>query len=311
MHKTVIIRKATALLWLFALTFVLFTACAAGPSAGQKAAETAVAEPAAAPAPADKNRLDLKYDPKHLIFLLIGQSNMEGLPGPDRAEDVAVDPRIHVLAYNNSQAKRRQYNKWYPAKPPLHSDYLGIGPGDYFGKTLIAMLPEGYTIGLVPCGIAGVDIDFFRKNVVSKRRNEFFIPPDNQASGAYEWVLERARLAAETGTIAGILFHQGESDSGQRVWLDKVSEMVADLRTDLGIPDLPFLAGELYYKGACAGHNSLVRKLSGLISNCHVISAKGLNGVDQFHFDLEGQRELGKRYAETMYGLLNLDTENE
>ncbi|MBN2534748.1 MAG: hypothetical protein JXB88_17820 [Spirochaetales bacterium] len=247
----------------------------------------------------------LNYDPNRLIFLLIGQSNMEGVPKPE-PRDKEENPRIFVLAYQNSTRQKRQYNQWYIASPPLHSSSLGMGIGDYFAKTLIQGLPEKYSIGLVPCGISGVDIDFFRKNIVSSRRNEFRIPPDNKWDGAYEWVIQRARLARKAGVITGIIFHQGESDAGQMVWLDKVNEMVTDLRNDLETGDIPFLAGELYYKGACAGHNRIIQQIPGRVSNSYVISAEGLDGVDSFHFDLEGQRELGRRYGQVMLEILDL-----
>ncbi|MBN1697427.1 MAG: hypothetical protein JW881_07930 [Spirochaetales bacterium] len=249
--------------------------------------------------------IDLDYDPNRLVFLLIGQSNMEGVPKPE-AVDMEENPRIFVLAYQNSPRQKRLYDQWYIATPPLHSSSLGVGIGDYFAKTLIKGLSEKYSIALVPCGISGVDIDFFRKGVVSKRRKEFRIPPDNHWDGAYEWVIERARLAQKAGRIAGIVFHQGESDAGQSVWLDKVDEMVTNLRNDLETGDIPFVAGELYYKGPCAGHNRIIQRVPDRISNSRVVSAEGLNGVDQFHFDLEGQREIGKRYGEAMLELLDL-----
>lgn len=245
-------------------------------------------------------------DGQTLVFLLLGQSNMEGKPKP-QAEDLKKDARIQVLAYQDNAAQGRTYNKWYTASPPLHSSWAGLGPGDYFAKTLIDALPENYSIGLVPCGISGVDIDFFRKGVVSSRRNEFSIPPDNSWDGAYEWVLQRARLAQEKGRIAGVLLHQGESDAGQSVWLDKVKEIMTDLRSDLDIPDLPLLVGELYYDGPCAGHNGVIAKIPSKIDNAYVVSAKGLKGLDQFHFDLDGQRELGRRFAEAMIPLLELE----
>jgi len=37
-----------------------------------------------------------------------------------------------------------------------------------------------------------------------------------------------------------------------------------------------------------------------------LISASGLNGIDTFHFDLPGQRELGKRYGTAMQQALTL-----
>jgi hypothetical protein len=43
-----------------------------------------------------------------------------------------------------------------------------------------------------------------------------------------------------------------------------------------------------------------------VIPNAHVVSAEGLNGTDMYHFDLVGQRELGKRYGEKMQEVLTL-----
>jgi hypothetical protein len=237
-------------------------------------------------------------DPNFYVFLLIGQSNMEGAPRPE-AIDRELNENVKVLAYDNCAGLGRTYNEWYTAAPPLHSCGGGVGPGDYFAKTLVAQNP-GKAIGLVPCAISGVDIDFFRKGVISTRRNEFRIPPDNQREGAYEWVLERARIAQQSGRIRGILFHQGESDTGQSVWVEKVREMVSDLRTDLELGDVPFLAGEVLYGGCCSSHNPIVNRLPAQIPNGFVISADGLAGMDEAHFDLAGQRTLGARYGERM-----------
>src|SRR5262245_48060817 len=98
------------------------------------------------------------------VFLLIGQSKMEGQPKA-QAEDQTTDERIKVLAYDNCSNLSRTYNEWYTAAPPLHSCYAGVGPGDYFARAMAAAYPDK-TIGLVPCAISGVDIDFFRKGVV-------------------------------------------------------------------------------------------------------------------------------------------------
>jgi hypothetical protein len=231
------------------------------------------------------------------LFLLFGQSNMEGTPRPE-ADDLAENPRVQVLAYTN--CGDRKYNEWYAARPPLHSCGMGVGPGDQFGKAMAEAWPND-TIGLVPAAIAGVDIDFFRKGVVSKRRSEFRIPPDNARSGAYEMLVEKAKLAQQRGKIRGILFHQGESDTGNGEWPGKVAEVVRDLRADLGLgEDIPFVAGEVLYSGCCASHNPLVARLPKEVPNGYVVSAEGLQGMDSAHFDLAGQRELGRRYAKVV-----------
>lgn len=270
------------------LLSILLCACSSGVT--QTSPATGEAPPAApreaAPSPDDMQ-----------IFLLFGQSNMEGTPKPE-AEDSAENPRVRVLAYTNCAG--REYNHWYTATPPLHSCGFGVGPGDHFGKAMAEAWPND-TIGLVPAAIAGVDIDFFRKGVVSKRRNEFRIPPDNARSGAYEMLVEKARLAQQSGKIRGILFHQGESDTGNGEWPGKVAEVVRDLRADLGLGlDVPFVAGEVLYSGCCASHNPLVGKLPKEVPNAYVVSAEGLQGMDNAHFDLAGQRELGRRYAKAV-----------
>jgi hypothetical protein len=246
-------------------------------------------------------------DPGFCVFLLIGQSNMEGVPLPE-PQDLLPHPRVEVLAYDNVVG--REYNQWHVATPPLHSGGTGVGPGDYFAKTLIEQLPDKCRVGLVPCGIKGVDIDFFRKGVVSKRRPEFPIPPDNHWAGAYEWVISRAKLAQEVGVIRGILFHQGESDSEQTIWMERVAELVRELRRELGLGEtVPFLVGELCHSGACASHNEHICQLPQRIANTFVVSAEGLTGIDRFHFDLPSQRELGRRYGRVMLEALGLSTQ--
>jgi hypothetical protein len=237
-----------------------------------------------------------------MVFLLMGQSNMAGAPQPEE-RDEAVNPRVVVLAYEDCPRLGRVHDAWYPAKPPLHNCYGGVGPGDYFGKALADAYPNA-TIGLVPLAINGAEIDMFRKGVVSRRREEFRIPPDNHWQGAYEWAIERARTAQRSGTIRGILFHQGESDTGNPEWVGKVKGLVADLRADLGLVRAPFVAGELLYRGCCDSHNVLVAELPHAIENARVVSARGLEHLDTAHFDLASQRELGGRYGAAMIELL-------
>jgi hypothetical protein len=256
-------------------------------------------------------------DPNFFIFLTFGQSNMEGFPAPE-AQDLVENPRVRVLAYDNCAGTGRVYNQWYTAAPPLHSCRSALGPGDYFGKTLAAALPDNVTIGIVGNAISGVDIDFFRKGVRSTRRDSFRIPPDNAKASAYDMIIERGRLAQQVGVIKGILFHQGESDAGQPnrdQWVGKVQEIVADLRADLAIGNVPFLAGELLYAdqngGAGDAMNPLVGMLPSLIPGAAVVSAQGLSedpSDAQFnlHFGVVAQRELGRRYGQVMLEALGL-----
>jgi len=220
------------------------------------------------------------------VFLLLGQSNMAGYPTP-LASDKVEDDRILVLDYDS--------NQWRVAVPPLHESWNNaIGPGDWFSKTIVDRIPEGDTIGLIPCAISGEKIETFMKNIGSK----------------YDWIIQRSRIAQQSGgVIEGMLFHQGESNNGDTNWPNNVNTFVTDLRTDLSLGNIPFLAGELLYSGGCAGHNVLVNQLPNVVSNCYVISAEGLvvDPADtqwNLHFSHDSQVTLGKRYAQKMIEVL-------
>ncbi|MEY4547015.1 MAG: hypothetical protein RL685_3210 [Pseudomonadota bacterium] len=265
--------------------------------------------------PVEEPPLPPGVDPNFFIFLLIGQSNMEGAPASEQ-QDRATNERVKVLALRDCPQRGQARNQWYTAAPSLHTCGNTLGPGDYFAKTLADALPN-VTIGLVPDAIAGVDIDIFRKGVVSQRRGEFFLPPDNQRNSAYETVVERLLLAQQVGVIKGILFHQGESDAAngtlQNAWPGKVQGLVQDIRTDLGLGNVPFLAGELLANGApqngCCGNamNPRVNALPNLLPNAFVVPGTGLGvQTDGLHYDVAGQREFGRRYAQVMLDALGL-----
>jgi hypothetical protein len=229
-------------------------------------------------------------EPEFHVFLLLGQSNMAGYPKA-LPEDKVKDERVLVLGFDDNPATGRRKDEWDVACPPLHDSWNNaLGPGDYFGKTMIEHVPDGGTIGLVPCAISGERIETFMKSGGSK----------------YDWIIHRARIAQQSGgVIKGIIFHQGESNNGDPSWPHKVKTLVEDLRKDLGIGGVPFIAGELLYSGNCAGHNTLVNQLPSIISNCYVVSANGLvvdpsDTTWNLHFSRDSQVILGKRYAEKM-----------
>ena len=233
--------------------------------------------------------------PKFHVFLLLGQSNMAGYPKAQDADKVKNE-RIRVLGFDACAATGRQLDKWDVAVAPLHECWNGaLGPGDYFAKTIIDKIPAGDTIGLVPCAISGEKIETFLKVGGSK----------------YTWIVQRAKLAQQAGgVIEGMLFHQGESNTGDSTWPGKVNTLVTDLRAELGIGNVPFLAGELAYDGGSATHNTQVNRLPTVVTNAFVVSASGLalDPADtqwHLHFGHDAQVTFGKRYAAKMIEALH------
>lgn len=237
------------------------------------------------------------------IYLMFGQSNMEGA-GTIEAQDRIVNPRVWALQDLDCPNLGRSYGNWYPAAPPLNRCWSGLGPGDSFGKMLGEKAPDHVTIGLVNASVSGCNIFIYKKGCPDG------LDPISQGipfNCGYSWLLDLANKALEVGVIKGIIFHQGETNNTDPQWKYTVQQIMADLKSDLDLGDIPFLAGELLYSefnSCCSAHNVEINKLPGIIPNAHVISATGLPGVDYAHFTSASYRTLGQRYAAKMLYLV-------
>lgn len=256
-------------------------------------------------------------DPNFHIYLMFGQSNMEG-QGPIEAQDRVTNPRVKLLQDQTCSNLNRTYGTWYTAAPPLVRCWGRVGPGDSFGKTMAENTPSNITIGIVNTSVGGCDIALFQKGApigrqIAPGQGNADIP--TQFDGGYAWMLDLAKKAQTAGVIKGILFHQGETNTNDQTWKNKVKGIVENLKADLGLGDIPFLAGELLYtnnggpeRGCCASHNTEINKLPELIPNAHIISASGLQGQDVAHFTTAAYRAFGIRYATKMLELVSTTT---
>jgi alpha-L-fucosidase 2 len=119
-----------------------------------------------------------------------------------------------------------------------------------------------------------------------------------------------AKLAQKDGVIKGILLHQGESNTNDREWPNKVKDVYENLLKDLNLKadEVPLIAGEVVHadqKGVCASMNRIINDLPKTIPTAHVVSSAGCAATsDRLHFSAAGYREFGKRYAEVMLPLL-------
>jgi hypothetical protein len=250
------------------------------------------------------------------VFLALGQSNMEGFPGLEERDKAPVDERFQVLAAVDFPNLRREKGHWYPAVPPLSRPNAGIGPSDYFGRTLVAGIPakSKIKVGVVNVAVPGCKIELFDKYHYASYAETAPGWMKGVIAGyggnPYQHLVDMARLAQKDGVIKGILLHQGESNTGDKEWAGKVKAVYDNLLKDLNIKakDVPLLAGEVVHadqKGVCASMNAIIADLPKVIPTAHIISSAGCTArPDNLHFNPEGYRELGKRYAEKMLPLL-------
>ncbi len=85
---------------------------------------------------------------------------MEG-PGRIEEQDKTVDNRFQVLAAVDCPDLSRIKGTWYPAVPPLCRCNTCLSCADYFGRTMVANLPEKIKVGVVNVTEAGCKIELF------------------------------------------------------------------------------------------------------------------------------------------------------
>ena len=261
-----------------------------------------------------------EVDPNFYIYICFGQSNMEG-NAQWEAQDVGnVDPRFQMLAtcnFNNTTPKRTLGN-WYTAECPIVSPVGKLGPSDYFGRTMVANLPENCKVGVIAVAMGGSPIEMFDKDLYQQKYqdnyNEWWaqIARNYYGENPYGRIIEMAKKAQKVGVIKGILLHQGESNNGDETWPGMVKKIYKDMLHDLGLraSDVHIYVGETEYEnmgGGCSWHNHVVAKIPEVIPTGHVVSAEGIpgNGTDPWHFSAAGYREFGRRYAEKVLDVMN------
>ena len=220
------------------------------------------------------------------LYLLIGQSNMSGRDASTINQQI-TNPR--VLALNGE-------NQWVVAKEPLHERGGGIGPGIPFALEMLRG-DDATTIGIIPCAIGGTALSRWVKG-----------------GDLYEKAIVRARAAMENGTLKGVLWHQGESDTKKKENADsyqaRLTQMFADLRADLGQPNVPIVVGQLGtflttekfpYAETVRG---AIKNVSETVPNVGFADSVDLKDKgDALHFSAAAQNTFGTRYAAAMKDL--------
>lgn len=244
---------------------------------------------------------------KFHVFLLMGQSNMAGgikkhQPGHLLPEDKIPVPHIVQVKTNIANVKKLY---WFPAAHPLHvrpGRPNSFGLGIPFAKEYLKKHP-GVTVGLLPTAYGGKRIDLLKKG-----------------TALYRGSISKAQWAMETGTIKGVLWHQGESDTvteeRANTYEGKLHKLIADVREDLKMPDLPFIVGDLGQLFGIGENNpnpdpervaninkvrNALKSVPDKVKNTACVSTVGLTYVDTpkcTHFDRKSYITLGERYCE-------------
>ena len=227
-------------------------------------------------------------------FLLIGQSNMAGRGFPSE-----VDP------IENKSIKVMRNGRWWPMYVPVNPDRVtaGINLAESFADAYAK--EHDVEVGLIPCADGGTSLDQWVEGGL-----------------LYDNAVLHARLAQRTSTIAGVLWHQGESDCYAPLYPhyeEKLTKILTALRRDLDLYDVPFLLGGL--GEYLADHpwrdedgnlvftnyvhvNAALKAIAEAQPMTGYVPSDGLKGnPDHMHFSAAALREFGLRYYDVFSSL--------
>jgi enterochelin esterase-like enzyme/lysophospholipase L1-like esterase len=263
-------------------------------------------------------RMQAAVDPNFYIFLCFGQSNMEGAARPEAQDLKSPGPRFLLMPAVDDPQRGRRMGEWCEAVAPLCRPNTGLTPADWFGRTLVASLPEHIKIGVIHVAIGGIKIEGFMPDKIAdyvKTEAPGWMKGMLEAydNNPYERLVTLAKKAQQDGVIKGILMHQGESNTGDPEWAKKVQKVYDNLCSDLQLKpeEVNLFAGNIVQadgKGVCIGCKKQIDELPLTLHTSQVISSDGCtNASDRLHFDAAGYRELGCRYGEAVARFLGYE----
>jgi hypothetical protein len=220
------------------------------------------------------------------VFILAGQSNMAGR-GMVEPQDTIPNERILTI---NSKGEL------ILAKEPLHfyePTLAGLDCGLSFAKELLTQVPNNINIVLIPTAVGGSSI------------SQWLGDSTFRSVKLYSNFTSKVNLAKQYGQIKGILWHQGESDSNEKnipVYGERLQTLFSKFRKTVDDNNLSILIGEL---GSYSENKTNWLKINEQINTYakkdkHVVvvpTADFVDKGDKIHFNSEGQRTLGKRFA--------------
>ncbi|MBQ8431354.1 MAG: sialate O-acetylesterase [Clostridia bacterium] len=236
-------------------------------------------------------------------FLLIGQSNMAG-----RGEFTDVEP------IKNKNCRMLRMGRWQTMSEPINPDRAILSGLYHSGVCLAASFADAVAkanackVGLIPCADGGTRLNQWMPGEI-----------------LYDHAVMMTKLALRTSKLAGILWHQGESDCNNQELVDSYKDrfltMITSLRRDLGAEAVPVIIGELselidpehYGRGVRIPQmNENFHAIAKELPLCSVVSSKGLTlKADGIHFDSVSLREFGLRYAKAYEGLSTIFQKGE
>ncbi|MEO1616568.1 MAG: sialate O-acetylesterase [Planctomycetota bacterium] len=241
------------------------------------------------------------------VYLLAGQSNMDGRGLVSELPASHAKPvKEAILFYRNEKAATEGWRTLVPgfSVPPGYKGGLPsttFGPEIGFARAMLQTNPE-QKLALIKGSQGGTSLraDW---NPGVKDDVESQGPQYRDFIKTIQVATEQLMKRGDSISIRGLLWHQGESDrkSSTPVYRRRLKQLIARLREDVGVPDLPVVVGEVFDNGQRDSVRAAIQAVAGASPSVGLVSSDGTTTSDPgTHFDTKSQLLLGQRYAEAM-----------
>lgn len=239
---------------------------------------------------------NIPYD----VIVVAGQSNTHAGLGLNRKIDIS-DGNIFQLGRIGFFDRAI-----IPANEPLHHHTAGdsrIGFALTFAKLFYEKAQEKRPILIIPCGFGGTSIP------KDWSENDFL----------YQDMIERTKFVLKKfpkSNLKSILWHQGESDVGNRNYASLLDNFINRVRVDLDI-NVPFIVGGMvpFWVANASSRieqQNIIKNTPLRVDNTNYadpeipfVIKKEDDLFDEIHYDANGQRELGRRYFDAYIELIS------
>lgn len=231
------------------------------------------------------------------IVLLLGQSNMSGRGTVDTTNYDQPSPLVDQYGAAGPLA-----GVVSAAVDPLaHADRLALGntlgPGTAFARWYITTMKQGRRLMLVPAAYGGTPLVSTAQ--LGWRRGV--------SGNLYDQALQQTRSAlgrAGSGSqIVAALWIQGEADGDASItgaaYQTDLDALITGLRTDLTLPNLPFIIGQMVPEYLGTGTRNAIDVVqaatpSRLANVGYTLGPTNQNKGDGNHYNDTGQRLMGR-----------------
>lgn len=237
------------------------------------------------------------------VVLLIGQSNMSGRGTVDTVNYDIPDSGIDQYGASGPNGTIGPVGGTISAAvdPLAHADRIdlsnGLGPGTAFARWYMTTMKLGRRVLLVPAAYGGTPLVStaqlgWRRGVTGNLYDQAVTQTKN--------ALARAGSGA---SLVAALWIQGEADGDASItgaaYQTDLDALITGLRTDLSVPSLPFIIGQMVPEYLGTGTRGAIDTIQaatpGRLTNVgYTLGPTNLNKGDGNHYTDTGQRLMGR-----------------